>query len=125
MSRGKPSGERATERCLLPHERSCIAVLQHPAELAGPLILVAGGLVAARLGPTRRSVRPKIVCRYLSVLRHPLERVAAWRATYFAVTEVRMVLVSGFMVRKVAMPLARVADMKSGALGAGPLAWLR
>ena len=43
-----------------------------------------------------------------------------WQATYFAVTEVRMVLVSGFMVRKVAMmPLARVTDMsfRRSALG--------
>ena len=81
---------------------------QASAELAGPLILVVGGLVAAG-ELTRRSVRPKIVWGgYLSVLLYSLERVAAWQATYFAVTEVRMVLVSGFMVRKVAMmPLAR------------------
>jgi uncharacterized membrane protein YdbT with pleckstrin-like domain len=99
-------------RYLLPHERSCIAVRKHPAELAGPLILVVGGLVAAG-ELTRRSVRPKVVWGgYLSVLLYSLQRVAAWQATYFAVTEVRMVLVSGFMVRKVAMmPLARVTDM--------------
>ncbi len=107
-------------RYLLPHERSCIAVRKHPAELAGPLILVVGGLVAAG-ELTRRSVRPKVVWGgYLSVLLYSLERVAAWRATYFAVTEVRMVLVSGFMVRKVAMmPLARVTDMsfRRSALG--------
>ena len=107
-------------RYLLPHERSCIAVRKHPAELAGPRILVAGGLVAAG-ELTRRSVRPKVVWGgYLSVLLYSLERVAAWRATYFAVTEVRMVLVSGFMVRKVAMmPLARVTDMsfRRSALG--------
>jgi hypothetical protein len=39
---------------------------------------------------------------------------------FFAVTEVRMILVSGFMVRKVAMmPLARVTDMsfRRSALG--------
>ncbi len=107
-------------RYLLPHERSCIAVRKHPAELAGPLILVVGGLVAAG-ELTRRSVRPKIVWGgYLSVLLYSLERMAAWQATYFAVTEARMVLVSGFMVRKVAMmPLARVTDMsfRRSALG--------
>jgi uncharacterized membrane protein YdbT with pleckstrin-like domain len=107
-------------RYLLPHERSCIAVRKHPAELAGPLILAVGGLVAAG-ELTRRSVRPKIVWGgYLSVLLYSLERVAAWQATYFAVTDVRMVLVSGFMVRKVAMmPLARVTDMsfRRSALG--------
>jgi uncharacterized membrane protein YdbT with pleckstrin-like domain len=97
---------------LLPHERSCITVRIHPATLAGPLILVSGGLVAAG-ELTRRSVRPKIVWgAYLSVLLYFLQRVAARQATYFTVTDKRMILVSGFVVRKVAMmPLARVTDM--------------
>jgi uncharacterized membrane protein YdbT with pleckstrin-like domain len=107
-------------RYLLPRERSCIAVRKHPAELAGPLVLVVGGLVAAG-ELTRRSVRPKVVWgAYLSVLLYFLQRAAAWQATYFAVTDVRMILVSGFAVRKVAMmPLARVTDMsfRRSALG--------
>jgi uncharacterized membrane protein YdbT with pleckstrin-like domain len=107
-------------RYLLPRENSCIAVRKHPAELAGPLVLVVGGLVAAG-ELTRRSVRPKVVWGgYLSVLLYFLQRAAAWQATYFAVTEVRMILVSGFAVRKVAMmPLARVTDMsfRRSALG--------
>jgi len=107
-------------RYLLPHERSCITVRKHPAELAGPLILVFGGLVAAG-ELTRRSVRPKVVWgAYLSVLLYSLQRVAAWQGTYFAVTDVRMIQVSGFAVRKVAMmPLARVTDMsfRRSALG--------
>ena len=115
-----PSVSPSVGRYLLPRERSCIVVRKHPAELAGPLILVFGGLVAAG-ELTRRSVRPKIVWGgYLSVLLYSLERVAAWQATYFAVTDLRMVLVSGFMVRKVAMmPLARVTDMsfRRSALG--------
>ena len=110
----------SVSRYLLPRERSVIAVRKHPAELAGPLILVFGGLVAAG-ELTRRSVRPKIVWGgYLSVLLYSLQRAAAWRAGYFAVTEVRMIQVSGFMVRKVAMmPLARVTDMsfRRSALG--------
>ncbi len=102
----------SVSRYLLPHELSCITVRKHPAELAGPLILVFGGLVAAG-ELTRRSVRPKIVWGgYLSVLLYFLQRVAAWQATYFTVTDTRMILVSGFAVRKVAMmPLARVTDM--------------
>jgi len=99
-------------RYLLPHEQSCITVRKHPAELAGPLILVSGGLVAAG-ELSRRSVRPKIVWgAYLPVLLYFLQRVAAWQATHFTVTGRRMILVSGFVVRKVAMmPLARVTDM--------------
>ena len=110
----------SVSRYLLPHERSCITVRIHPATLAGPLILVSGGLVAAG-ELTRRSVRPKIVWgAYLSVLLYFLQRVAARQATYFTVTDMRMILVSGFMVRKVAMmPLARVTDMsfRRSALG--------
>jgi uncharacterized membrane protein YdbT with pleckstrin-like domain len=105
---------------LLPHERSCITVRIHPATLAGPLIVVSGGLVAAG-ELTRRSVRPKIVWgAYLSVLLYFLQRVAARQATYFTVTDNRMILVSGFVVRKVAMmPLTRVTDMsfRRSALG--------
>jgi uncharacterized membrane protein YdbT with pleckstrin-like domain len=102
----------SVNRYLLPHERSVFTVRIHPAALAGPLILVCGGLVAAG-ELTRRSVRPKIVWgAYLSVLLYFLQRVAARQATYFAVTDMRMILVSGFVVRKVAMmPLTRVTDM--------------
>jgi len=102
----------SVNRYLLPHERSCITVRIHPATLAGPLILVSGGLVAAG-ELTRRSVRPKIVWgAYLPVLLYFLQRVAAWQGTYFTVTDMRMIMVSGFAVRKVAMmPLAKVADM--------------
>ena len=110
----------SVSRYLLPHERSCITVRIHPAKLAGPLILVFGGLVA--VGElTRRSVRPKIVWgAYLPVLLYFLQRVAARQATYFTVTDNRMILVSGFAVRKVAMmPLTRVTDMsfRRSALG--------
>jgi uncharacterized membrane protein YdbT with pleckstrin-like domain len=110
----------SVNRYLLPHERSVITVRKHPAELAGPLVLVLGGLVTAG-ELTRRSVRPKVVWgAYLSVLLYFLQRVAAWQGTYFAVTETRMILVSGFVTRKVAMmPLARVTDMsfRRSALG--------
>jgi uncharacterized membrane protein YdbT with pleckstrin-like domain len=110
----------SVSRFLLPHERSCLTVRKHPAELAGPFILVCGGLVAAG-ELTRRSVRPKIVWgAYLPVLLYFLRRAAAWQATYFTVTDMRMILVSGFVVRKVAMmPLAKVTDMtfRRSALG--------
>ena len=110
----------SVSRYLLPHERSCITVRIHPATLAGPLILVSGGLVAAG-ELARRSVRPKIVWgAYLPVLLYFLQRVAARQATYFTVTDNRMILVSGFVVRKVAMmPLTRVTDMsfRRSALG--------
>ena len=110
----------AVNRYLLPREQSCITVRQHPAVLAGPLILALGGLVAAG-ELTRRSVRPKVVWgAYLSVLLYSLQRAADWRASYFTVTNMRLILVSGVATRKVAMmPLTRVTDMsfRRSALG--------
>ena len=46
----------SVNRYLLPNERSVITVRMHPASLAEPLILVCGGLVAARK-LTSRSAR--------------------------------------------------------------------
>ena len=106
----------SVNRYLLPHERSCITVRIHPAIMARPLILVSGlvsgGLVAARK-LSNRPVRPEMVGgAYLPVLLYFLYRLAARQATYFTVTDKRMILVSGLVVRKVAMmPLAKVTDM--------------
>ena len=106
----------SVNRYLLPHERSCITVRIHPAVLARPLIvvsgLVCGGLVAARK-LADRSVRPEMVWgASLPLLLYFLDRLAARQVTYFTVTNKRMILVSGLVVRKVAMmPLAKVTDM--------------
>jgi len=106
----------SVNRYLLPQERSVITVRMHPAVLARPLILasglVSGGLVAARK-LTGRPVRPEIVWGApLPVLLYFLYRAAAWRVAYFTVTNKRMILINGLVVRKVAMmPLARVTDM--------------
>jgi uncharacterized membrane protein YdbT with pleckstrin-like domain len=106
----------SVNRYLLPHERSYITVRIHPAVLARPLILfsglVSGGLVAARK-LSNRPVRPEMVGgAYLPVLLYFLYRLAARQVTYFTVTDNRMILVSGLVVRKVAMmPLAKVTDM--------------
>jgi uncharacterized membrane protein YdbT with pleckstrin-like domain len=110
------SAPASVNRYLLPHERSCITVRIHPAVLARPLIvvsgLVSGGLVAARK-LTNRPVRPEMVWgASLPLLLYFLYRLAARQVTYFTVTDNRMILVSGLVVRKVAMmPLARVTDM--------------
>ena len=110
------SAPASVSRYLLPHERSCVTVRIHPAVLARPLIvvsgLVSGGLVAARK-LTNRPVRPEMVWgASLPLLLYFLYRLAARQVTYFAVTDRRMILVSGLVVRKVAMmPLAKVTDM--------------
>ena len=110
------SAPASVNRYLLPHERSCITVRIHPAVLARPLILVsglaAGGLVAARK-LTNRPVRPEMIGgASLPLLLYFLYRLAGRQVTYFTVTNKRMILVSGPVVRKVAMmPLAKVTDM--------------
>lgn len=110
------SAPASVSRYLLPHERLCISVRIHPAVLARPLVvvsgLVCGGLVAARK-LANRPVRPEMVWgASLPVLLYFLDRLAARQVTYFTVTDKRMILVSGLVVRKVAMmPLAKVTDM--------------
>ena len=84
----------SVNRFLLPHERTVISVRMHPAALAGPLILAAGGLLAARK-LTSRSARPDI----------------AW-GTYLAVTGQRMVLIRGPLSRTAAaMSLDKVTGL--------------
>src|ERR1700730_12639781 len=102
------SAPASVSRYLLPHERSCITVRKHPAELAGPIILVFGGLVAAG-GLTRRSARTKGVWGgSLSILLYFLQLVAAWQAAYFTVTHMGLIVVSGFTLPKGALlPLGR------------------
>jgi hypothetical protein len=105
-------GSASVNRYLLPRERSCITVRMHPAVLAGPFILVSGGLVAARK-LTSRSERADIVwAAYLLLLLDFSRRVAAWPVTYFVVTNQRMLLIRGTLSRTVAaMPLDKATGL--------------
>ena len=92
----------SVNRFLLPHERTVISVRMHPAALAGPLILAAGGLLAARK-LTSRSARPDIAWgTYLAFPLYFLYRAAAWPGTYLVVTGGRLVLVQGLFSRTTA-----------------------
>lgn len=105
-------GPASVDRYLLPRERSGITVRMHPAVLAGPLIAIPGGLVAARKLASR-SGRPDIVWgAYLLLLLDVSRRVAAWPATYFVVTNERMLLIRGSLFRTVAMmPLDKATGL--------------
>ena len=96
------------DRYLLPDERSVIAVRMHPAALAGPLVLACGGLVAIRKLSVR-SPRPDIVWGgYLLVPMYFLHRLAAWPVSHLIVTDKRMVLTDGLLIRTAAyMPVER------------------
>ena len=100
------------ERYLLPRERSCIAVRMHPAVLAGPVIVISGGLVAARKLASRAE-RPGLVWgAYLLLLLDSSRRAAAWPITYFVVTNERMLLIRGSLFRTVAaMPLDKATGL--------------
>jgi membrane protein YdbS with pleckstrin-like domain len=103
---------RSVDRYLLPDERSVITVRMHPAALAGPLVLACGALVAARK-LAGRSPRPEIVWgAYLLLPLYLLRRLAAWPVSYFTVTDKRMVLTGGLLIRTAAaMPLERVTGL--------------
>ena len=108
-----PNGLPASvNRYLLPDELSVIAVRMHPAALAGPLVLACGGLVAARKLASR-SPRSDIVWgAYLLVPLYVLRRLAAWPVSYLTVTEKRMVLTGGLLIRTAAaMPLEKVTGL--------------
>lgn len=102
----------SVDRYLLPDERSVITVRMHPAALAGPLVLACGGLVAARK-LTGRSPRPDIVWGgSLLVPLYFLRRLAAWPVSYLIVTEKRMVLTGGLLIRTAAfIPLGKVTGL--------------
>ena len=102
----------SVDRYLLPDERSVIAVRMHPAALAGPLVLACGGLVAVRKLSVR-SPRPDIVRGgYLLVPMYFLRRLAAWPVSYLIVTDKRMVLTGGLLIRTAAfMPLEKVTGL--------------
>ena len=102
----------SVNRYLLPDERSVITVRMHPAALAGPLVLACGGLVATRKLASR-SPRPDIVWgAYLLVPLDFLRRLAAWPVSYLIVTDQRMVLTGGLLIRTAAfMPLEKVTGL--------------
>jgi Bacterial PH domain len=103
---------RSVDRYLLPDERSVITVRRHPAALAGPLVLAGGALAAARK-LAGRSPRPEIVWgAYLLLPLYVLRRLAAWPASYLTVTDKRMVLTGGLLIRTAAaMPLDKVTAL--------------
>jgi len=113
---------RSVDRYLLPDERCVITVRMHPAALAGPLVLACGGLVAARK-LAGRSPRPGIVRGgYLLVPLYVLRRLAAWPVSYLTVTDKRMVLTGGLLIRTAAfIPAEKVTGLSLRRTVAGRL----
>ena len=114
---GTREGATDVEKYLLPHEREIIAVRQHPAVLIGPIVLALDGLLAAGVltatilhgnGP----LVTVVWIAWLALFARMIWKGVNWADTFFVVTSRRMLLVSGVLIRKVAMlPLVKVTDM--------------
>ncbi len=110
-------GVADVEKYLLPHEQEIIAVRQHPAVLIGPSVLALDGLLAAGVLTAtilhgNGSLVTVVWIAWLALFARMIWKAVNWADTFFVVTSRRMLLVSGVLVRKVAMlPLVKVTDM--------------
>jgi hypothetical protein len=114
MSEPVPS---AVYRVLLPHERWVTTTRQHPAVLVGPCLLAAGGLVpavilSALVSDGNADVLLAIWVAWLVLLLRFALKIGDWTASFFAVTSVRIIMVSGFLRKSVdIIPLVTVNDL--------------
>ena len=110
-------GVADVEKYLLPHEQEVITVRQHPAVLIGPSVLALDGLLAAGVltATILHGNGPLVIVvwiAWLVLFARMIWKAINWAVTFFVVTSRRMLLVSGVLIRKVAMlPLVKVTDM--------------
>jgi uncharacterized membrane protein YdbT with pleckstrin-like domain len=103
------------EKYLLPQEEQTVTIRRHPAMLLryllesfGALIL-AGVLTAVISGATAVTV---VWVLWLMVVSRLAFKVFEWSDEFFAVTNVRVMLVHGIVTRRVdMMPLSKVTDL--------------
>ncbi len=107
----------SVNKYLLPREQSVITVRMHPAMLLAPIALTLGGLVVAGLLSSsiahgNNSALDVIWIAWGLILLYLVWKVAEWSVMYYTVTDKRMILAKGLVVRNVAMmPLTKVTDM--------------
>jgi membrane protein YdbS with pleckstrin-like domain len=110
-----PRAPVAINKYLLPREVQVATVRQHPAVLIGPSLQALGGLLVAGLltATVVRGVLSGILWIAWAVLLLRLVwKVCNWAVDYFVVTSERLLLMTGFLTRRVAMmPLTKVTDM--------------
>jgi hypothetical protein len=102
---------------LMPHERHVISTRQHPALLIGPSALALVGLLAAVIlnvtipsGKTDLMLAVWVV--WLILLLRAIWKGISWTVNFFVITLDRMILVTGFLNRKVAViPLRTIDDL--------------
>jgi uncharacterized membrane protein YdbT with pleckstrin-like domain len=104
------------KRYLLPHEiEDTVIIRRHPAVLLRHAVEVVGGLILAAVLSV--FINPALIvtiiwCLWLLVIARFLVAVFEWTDEFFAVTKVRVMLVTGLFERRVdMMPLSKVTDL--------------
>jgi membrane protein YdbS with pleckstrin-like domain len=101
-------------RFLLPDEHRVVCVRFHLAMVLGPVSLVFAGLIVAGLLSivARGLMLDAVWLAWGLLLLWLIWKLLNWLVDYFVVTSKRVLLVTGFLVRKVEMmPLVKVTDM--------------
>ncbi len=100
---------------LLPQEQDTMTIRRHPAMLLRHIGESLGGLVVAGV-LTFLVSQPLFVkliwCAWLILFARLLTRFFEWYDEYFAVTKVRVILVTGLIAKRVdMMPLSKITDL--------------
>lgn len=107
----RETGSRTADRYLMPYEHRVIALRAHPAVLLPRLLEVIGGLLLAGLVDARLGLT-WIWWLWLVVVARLVWKVIAWSVEFFAVTDQRVMLITGVLNRNVGMmPLTKVTDI--------------
>jgi len=103
------------EKYLLPQEEQTITIRRHPAVVLRHLGEVVGGLIVAGLITTavdQTTVVTVVWLAWLALVGRLAFKIFEWSDEYFAVTKVRVILVTGVLSRRVdMMPLSKVTDL--------------
>jgi hypothetical protein len=112
-----PGIPRVVENYLLPREEVVIAVRRHPGAFISHFLLLGCCCAAACLITVLTDSGPLILAAvwvvFLAVLVWLLIRVSAWSESVLAVTEVRLIFITGLVTPKVvSVPLREIANLK-------------
>jgi uncharacterized membrane protein YdbT with pleckstrin-like domain len=103
------------QKYLLPQEKQTITIRRHPAMLLRYVAETVGGLILAGALTgfvSQSTVLTVIWCAWLLVVGRLAYKVFEWSDEFFAVTKVRVILVTGLFTRRVdMMPLSKVTDL--------------